>query len=95
MIDPPGSGKSNGKSLPTRSDQVFNKPGLAALFEKVIKHFGLNKPLLAGYDYGAMAAMKMALHEPGKFSKVIAFHYSYTEDQKDELKKFKTPILIQ
>lgn len=38
------------------------------LVDKVIKYFGLVKPIFAGYDSGATTAMKMALHDPGKFS---------------------------
>ena len=43
------------------------------LVDKVISHFGLNKPIIAGYDSGAMTAMKMALHNPDKFSKIRKF----------------------
>ena len=36
----------------------------------------------------------MALHDSKSFSKIIAFHPSYNEEKKDELKGIKTPTLI-
>lgn len=60
----------------------------------VIKELKLNKPILVGYDNGAAIGLKMGIVNSSTFDKIIAFHASYTEEEKDELKKLTTPTLI-
>lgn len=50
---------------------------------------------IGGYDWGAAIALKMGLKNEKMFKKIIAFHPSYNEDTKDELKNLKLPTLIQ
>lgn len=50
---------------------------------------------IGGYDWGAAIALKMGLKNEKMFKKIIAFHPSYNEDVKDELKSLKLPTLIQ
>lgn len=95
LVDPPGEGNSTGKSLPQRSDQVFVEGGQAELINFVMKQCNIENVVFAGYDSGAAAGLKMALRDCKKFRSIIAFHPSYTEEEKDELKKLKTPVLLQ
>ena len=94
-IDFPGYGKSKGEKLPSRSELIMNDKGPADVVRLVMKHFGLNKPVLSGYDWGGAIALKMGVNDSKSFSKIIAFHPSYNEEKKDELKNLKTPTLIQ
>ena len=94
-IDFPGYGKSMGEKLPSRSELIMNDKGPADIVRLVMKHFGLNKPVLSGYDWGGAIALKMGVNDSKSFSKIIAFHPSYNEEKKDELKNLKTPTLIQ
>jgi len=50
---------------------------------------------IGGYDWGAAIAVKMGLKDGKMFKKIIAFHPSYNEEVKDELKGLKVPTLIQ
>jgi len=49
---------------------------------------------IGGYDWGAAIAVKMGLKDGKMFNKIIAFHPSYNEEVKDELKGLKVPTLI-
>ena len=60
-----------------------------------MKSCGIVNPVFAGYDSAASAGLKMALKDAKLFKSIIAFHPSYTEEVKDELKKLKTPVLLQ
>mmetsp|Transcript_1114 Transcript_1114/g.2044 ORF Transcript_1114/g.2044 Transcript_1114/m.2044 type:complete len:330 (-) Transcript_1114:1408-2397(-) len=94
-IDIPGYGRSNGPKLPSRSDQVLKPQGAADLVLFVMKELKLKKPVVNGYDWGGAIALKMAIANRSTFSKVIAYHPSFNEAEKDELKKVKQPTLIQ
>lgn len=91
----PGLGKSEGKTPPGKSDKILEKNGAADIVTKVCKFMGLNKPVVIGYDWGAAIALKMAITYQNMFEKVISFHPSFNEEEKDELKKIKVPVLIQ
>ena len=73
----------------------MDKGGPAEVVDFVIKYFGLKKPVIIGYDWGAAIALKMSIKDSRKFSKIIAFHPSFNEEFKDELKGLKTLTLIQ
>ena len=60
----------------------------------VRKYLTIEKPVFAGYDSGATAGLKVALKHPKLFKSVIAFHPSYSEETKDELRAMKVPVLI-
>lgn len=68
--------------------------GPATVVKAVIDHFGLGAPIVVGYDWGAAIALKMAVRRPSTFKQIVAFHPSYNEAEKDELKKCKTPTLV-
>ena len=61
----------------------------------VIKSLKLKKPMLYGYDWGGAIALKLGIQAPNNFSKIVALMPSFNEEVKDELKKLKTPTLIQ
>ena len=67
---------------------------MADVVKLVLSHYDLERPAFLGYDSGASTGLKMALKWPKLFSKVVAFHPSYTEETKDELKNLKTPVLL-
>jgi len=94
-IDQPGFGNSTGKQRSCRSDKVMDKDGPADVVKFIIRQLGLKKPILYGYDWGAGIAMKLAIQSPGSYSKIVALTPSFNEDTPDELKKLKTPTLIQ
>ena len=94
-IDLPGYGKSTGKPQASRSEKILDEGGPAEVVKIVMKELQIKKPVLGGYDWGAAIALKMAVEKSSNFSKIIAFHPSYNEDKKDELKSIKCPTLIQ
>ena len=91
----PGYGKSTGKQQASRSDKALAEGGPADVVKIVMKEYGIQKPVLSGYDWGGAIALKMAIENSKNFSKIIAFHPSFNEDKKDELKSIKCPVLIQ
>ena len=95
LIDMPGYGDSSGPKVGSRSEEVLSQDGSGGVVKFVIKHYGLECPMLLGYDWGAAIALKLGIESSKSYSKIIAFHPSYNEEVKDELKKLKTPTLIQ
>jgi len=93
-IDMPGYGDSTGDPMPSKSDKILKKNGPAKIVKIFMKQFNIIKPILIGYDWGAAIALKMGIEHPSKFSKIVAFHPSYNEKNKGELKKLKTKTLI-
>ena len=60
-----------------------------------MKNLEITKPIVVGYDWGAGIALKMGIQNNKIFKKIISFHPSFNEVEKDELKKLKIPTLIQ
>ena len=94
-VDLPGYGASTGKCQPSRSENVLDEGGPADTIKFVIRSLQLGTPVLYGYDWGGCIAMKMGIQNSKGFSKIIALHPSYNETEKDELKKLKTPTMLQ
>ena len=59
----------------------------------ITKQFNLKKPVVIGYDWGAAIALKMGINDKQIFSKIIAFHPSFS-DTDNELKNLQIPTLI-
>ena len=57
----PGYGESKGQKISSRSDEVLKKDGSGDVVKFVIKHYGLESPLLLGYDWGASIAIKLGI----------------------------------
>ena len=74
---------------------MLDEGGPADTIKFVIRSLKLGTPVLYGYDWGGCIAMKMGIQNSKGFSKIIALHPSYNETEKDELKKLKTPTMLQ
>ena len=90
----PGYGDSSGPKVGSRSEEVLTKDGSGGVVKFVIKHYGLECPMLLGYDWGAAIALKLGIESSKSYPKIIAFHPSYNEEVKDEIKKLKTPLRL-
>lgn len=78
---------------------MYSQGGPGELVKFLVTKLGLDNNeinlCIGGYDWGAAIALKMGLKDAKMFKKVIAFHPSYNEATKDELKGLKLPTLIQ
>lgn len=65
------------------------------MIKLIIKDLGLEKPALAGFDWGASIVLKMGCAKFAPYSKIIAFHPTLTKGDKFDSKSLKVKTLIQ
>lgn len=94
-IDQPGYGQSPGPSKSHRSENNLDKGGPVDVVAAVMENLGIEKAVIAGYDWGAGIALSFCIKFPKKVEKIVAFMPSYNEKNQDELKTVSKPCLIE
>ena len=57
----PGYGKSNGKCVSSRSENVLVDGGPADVVKFVMKELEIVQPIVVGFDWGGSIALKMGI----------------------------------
>ncbi len=91
--DMPGFGRSPGKKNSSRSETNLDAGGPVEILLHILDKLAVKSAVFIGYSWGGGVAISMALKAPQYVSKLILWHGSYTDNDK-QLKSMKIPTLV-